>query len=58
MAVSRNPRLQRGEASLDSTWEKQGQKLIDIQQLEMRGSGGGALAVLEGKVVRNLVRDL
>lgn len=55
--MKRNPRLQRGNVSLDPTWKRQGQKLMCIQQLEIRGRlGRGQLAVLEGKMVGRHVK--
>lgn len=55
--MSRTPRLQRGKVGFDSIWKKQGQKLIYIQQLEIRGGGERRACVLEGKVVGNMVRE-
>lgn len=34
------------------------QKLMDTQQLENGADGRGELAILEGKVVGNMVKDL
>lgn len=49
LAMSRIPWPQGGMAS---------QKLMDTQQLENGADGRGELAIREGKVVGNMVKDL